>query len=140
MHITNKQMDGTILKGELLLPGRAHPLQVSLELDEETATEGDYEALLQQVEAFIPELSPLEEASVKEQVTKEITDAAYSQMDHKPTEEDYNKLFLDLTQQEIAFYTEDMVWWYSSPTIFPNNKITVQLGYDFEIIDMSVAE
>lgn len=142
MQIINKQMDGQVLKGEVLLPGRAQVIQVAFEPDEEIQAPDDefYAYLISRAAAFVASLSPEAEMAVKEQVSAEITDAAYSQDDEAPIGEAYAQLRDDLQLQQISFFPDDMVWTYSAGTIFAGNIISVQIGYDLEIIEVMVLD
>jgi hypothetical protein len=126
------------LEGNLQWPESTAPLKVALDPDSDHASEEDYRNMAQGLQSFLAAATAEAALHIREQVSKEVTDAAFSQGLYDPTHEDYDQLLYDLRLTNIVFFPEELVMTYVAATVYPGNEISVQLSYDMKIEDISV--
>lgn len=131
---------GNVVTGQVNLPGTAQILPATFTTEEDEPSVPALTALIEDSQGIIEQLTPENIISLKQVISQEITDSAYSQHDYEPSIEDYAKLFTDLKLLEANFYEGDVLLIFSADTIFPGQQIYVQINEDLSIEDLSIGE
>lgn len=99
----------------------------------------DYSEIIEKYQKAIQSLSKKNLLNLANQISIELTESAYSQLDSQPNDEDYKNLKDDLILKYIFFYKEDgIVAVFHSDTEYPNMNIYCQIDDNANLIDISV--
>ena len=136
----NLHLEEELLRGNYS-SGVTGNITVQFDLEEEEPELDDFNALVEEANAWIQTITKEALDELKRQIAIELTDSAYGGSDHKPTAGDYNGLAKELTLKEIRFYPDEM---YSlvldAKKEYPDMQIYCQISTDFDIEDLIVSE
>ncbi|MFK7786085.1 MAG: hypothetical protein AB8B56_13270 [Crocinitomicaceae bacterium] len=127
------------LRGGIFLESQLTNVEVLFDLESEGGTQelDDFKDIVSSYRTFIIELLAETKLSIlKERISKEITDASYSQSDSNARKEDYQELQEDLTIIKISFYREDMVLNFVAEKVYKDAHIYCQLDKDWVVDDI----
>ncbi|MDG1331781.1 MAG: hypothetical protein P8P74_05595 [Crocinitomicaceae bacterium] len=134
-----KNIDGRF-HGKINLPsGSEVQLVFDLELEKEVADVNDFTQIVESYKDFLADLRSGERLEYTlAHISKEITDASYSQSDYTPITEDYEKLKNDFRIVKINFYQEDLVFELTANETFKDMTIFCQIDRNWEVEDVNV--
>lgn len=135
-------LQGTIsdntLSGQILLPEQKQPIAATFGSEDEESETPNFSTLVSKSKKIASQLTKAEIRNLAKKVADEITDAAYNQTDHTPTEKDYTRLSESIELTAINFYGDEAVLIFESKPEFPGKKIFTQIDHALEIVDVSI--
>jgi hypothetical protein len=135
-------LQGTIsdntLSGQIILPGEKQPIAATFGTEDEEDKAPNFSTLVSKSKKIASQLTKTEIKNLAKKVADEITDAAYNQSDHTPTEKDYKRLSESIELTAINFYGDEAVLVFESKPEFPGKKIFTQVDDELGIVDVSI--
>ncbi|WP_143305844.1 hypothetical protein [Chitinophaga vietnamensis] len=137
--ISAPHLEGSMLKGKInILQNKTVNVTYDLETEQPAAVK-DFLPLIAQSKKIIAKLSEEEQEKIKDKISKEITVAAYRQMDTKPdADQEQQHLQQELELNEILFVEKDILLYYQAKKIFKDSRILAQLNSRLSVVEVSV--
>lgn len=126
-----------VLKGDHMFFKRSE-IEVSFHLEEKSNSIEKFKTLIKISEKRITDITEEKFNNLKVDISKELTDSAYSQSDYKPQKEDYESLNNDLIIKEANFFEDAVTFIFESKKEYPDLSIYCQLDDDWAIEDLFV--
>jgi hypothetical protein len=136
--IKNPKVENNILSGNSKLSAYENDIIVTFDIEDETNDINDFLEIVTIAKNFIDTLNKDGLSEIYAEVSKQITEASYSQSDYEPNEEDFTELRNDIKINQINFYEDDAVIILHAENVFKGMEITCQIDYDFEIDDVTI--
>lgn len=135
-----KLVDGNMV-GYLHLPDSVK-VAAEFDLDEQDSPgQSDFATLISSAAVWVSGLSAGTIASLKKEIARELTDAAYGQSDYRPAESDYTDLETSLLILSLSFYPDNaVVMVLEAKKEYPDMEIHCQLDGSYQMEDISVVK
>lgn len=128
-------VDGVLL-GRASLSGTTFDVRCDPEAEDGEIV--DLDVLRQQAETSLARLAEGRMRTLIHDLVREVTDAAYEQSDHAPSDKDYRELERDLRLQRLDCYVDGAVLLFGAETVFPDMEVACQVGIELDIEDVAV--
>ncbi|WP_415326073.1 hypothetical protein [Chryseobacterium sp. MMS23-Vi53] len=133
----NLKLEDEIVTGKYNFQNK--DLNIEFDLEEDDVEMDDFSELISDSEEWIEKFSTEKLNEIKTELSKELTDSAYSDSDYKVTEEDYKNLENELNITEIRFFPDDVISLiFEAKKEYPDMDIYCQINKEFEIEDVMV--
>ncbi len=133
----NLKLEDEIVTGKYSFQNKN--LSVEFDLEEDDVEMDDFSELISDSEKWIERFSTEKLNEIKVELSKELTDSAYSDSDYEVTEEDYKNLENELNLTEIRFFPDDVISLiFEAKKEYPDMDIYCQITKEFEIEDVMV--
>ena len=136
--IKSPKIENNILVGTTNLSAYKDDIVVNFDIEDTTDDINDFLEIVTIAKIFIDKLNENGLSEIYTEVSKQLTEASYSQSDYEPTEEDFTELRNDIKINQINFYEDDAVIILHAEKVFRGMEITCQIDYDFQIDDVTI--
>ena len=128
-----------VLRGRLIIPGVGDSIPVAFDPENETALViEDFRALLKLSKQLVQRLTQTRFETIKTEIAREVTDAAFGQSAHAAARADYAQLEHDLAIVEVRFFEGGAVIEFRAARGLPDSRVFCQIDDEAEIEDLSI--